>query len=567
MPPVLQKYIRIRQQQPDIASDIASKFKLSQVASRILSARGFIADDILKNYITPSLKEGLPSPKGLKGIEVACSILKSARQTHSMVALASDFDVDGLSGAAQLYEFLTKAGIEVKLFVPDRFTDGYGLNSRMVRDAAAAGCSVLLTVDFGTKNEKELVEARKLGMKSIVVDHHHVGDSVVPADAFINPKQPGCGFAGEILCASGLAWYLVVALRSAFELEEFDVKNLLDLACLGTICDMVPLIGANRILARRGLEVLTQTRRAGLQALKKLIGAQGDVSCFDVSFGIGPRLNAAGRIVHGEVVVELLTTSDTDKASKLAKKLHDLNVERQELESLVKEEAIKEIEKKKMLPWGLAVWRPEFHTGVIGIVAQRLVESYYRPAAVMGKDADGILKGSVRGIKGFNVVEALQSVSSVLLKFGGHEGAGGFSVSESRVEDFVEAWNDECLRRLSVIECRPCVDADTEIHLGEFDVALVKEIKRFAPFGIGNSSPVVVTPGLKVLEVKSLKNAHLKATFTDGRRYVTGIIWRQAEHPLLKKGNTVNIAFRPEISTFGGIAELQANLQAVEEAA
>ncbi|MFM1847356.1 MAG: hypothetical protein RL417_830 [Pseudomonadota bacterium] len=561
---VAHKRIRLRGQNPDLAEALASGYGLAPVTGRILAARGFKNDVGLKNFINPSLKDSLPEPSGLKNLDGACALIKKTIDSGGSVAICCDFDVDGLSGGSQVFHFLKSLGVKTQVFVPDRFEDGYGLNEGMIRDIADQGFALVVTIDYGTTNKTELTLARELGLKTIVIDHHHVVENP-PADIFVNPNQKGCGFADKILCAAGLAWYLVVALRRALpQAQEIDVRRYLDLACLGTICDMVPLIGANRTIAKRGLEELSVSERVGLQALKNVMGVKGAVGCSDVSFGIGPRLNAAGRMVHGDLVIELLTTTDSKKAASIAERLNKLNLERQEAENEVKEIAVRMIHAAGELPSGIVVWEPDFHTGVIGIVAQRLVEIFYRPAAVMGIDKDGIYKGSVRGIKGLSVVDTLAAVGKHLIKFGGHEGAGGFSVAIEKVEEFAAAFDAECARRLKKIETSPYVEGDTEVTLSEVDLRLIDELERFAPFGMGNPSPVVVVRGVRVQDVRVLKEAHLKATFTDGKRTIAGLLWRHTTHPALTVGNTVDIAFKPDSNRFNGNIEVQAHLQAVE---
>jgi single-stranded-DNA-specific exonuclease len=558
------KRIRLRAQHAEKAEAIAAGYGLNLVTGRVLAARGFEPDETLKHFINPSLKESLPEPTTLKNIGAACELIKNTIAAGGSVAICCDFDVDGLSGGSQVHHFFRSIGVTSKVFVPDRFEDGYGLNEEMIRDIAAQGFALVVTIDYGTTNKKELTVARELGLKTIVVDHHHVVENP-PADVFINPHQAGCGFAGKILCAAGLAWYLIVALRRVLpQASGVDVRRYLDLACLGTICDMVPLIGANRTIAKRGLEQLGHTERVGLRALMNVMGVKGQVGCSDVSFGLGPRLNAAGRMVHGDLVIELLTTDDSRQADTIAQRLNKLNLERQETENEVKEIALRMIRSLDALPSALVVWEPDFHTGVIGIVAQRLVETFYRPAAVMGIDKDGIYKGSVRGIKGLSVVEALGAVKSHLLKFGGHDGAGGFSVAIEKVEDFAAAFDAECARRLRKIETQPFVDGDTEVTLSEVDLRLVDELEKFAPFGMGNPSPVLVARGVRVHDIRILKETHLKAILTDGKRQVSAVMWRQTGHPALVVGNKVDVAFRPDSNTFNGNTEVQAHLQAVE---
>ena len=566
--PVTQVYkkIRIREQRPTLAEEIARNERIHPVASRILAARGFSVGKSLKDYIDPTLKDGLPDPKLLKDLDKATQLIAEAIKQKHKIAICCDFDVDGLSAGAQVLDFLRKLGAEVLAFVPDRFVDGYGLNSHTVEKIAKLGFSLMITLDFGTTNEKELSLAKSLGLTTIVVDHHVVGDHKPPADAFINPQRSDCGFSGGILCASGLAWFFLLGLKQHFKDDKriSDIRNYLDLACLGTICDMVPLLGPNRVLARRGLEQLNRTQRIGLIALKQAMGGKGDLGCSEISFGIGPRLNAAGRMVHGELVLELLTTTDEERARKLASQLNTLNGERQETEMVVKERAIKLLQAKSVLPSGICIAGKDFHTGVIGIVAQRLTELYYRPSMVLGHDQNGIYKGSVRGIKGFNVVAALAGVGQYLIKFGGHEGAGGLSVEEKNIPLLEAAWNTECATRIASLESSPFVDVDTEMGLQEMSTQLVDELKKLQPFGIGNPHPLVLTRSLKICDVKELKGMHLKLLMSDGPRYLTGFLWRCTKHPAVAIGAKVRVAYRPEYNRFQGTTELQANIQAVE---
>ena len=569
LPPVTSavKKIRLRAQEPVIAEAIERSHTTSSVAARILAARGFEPGKKLDTFIAPSLRDGLPEPGDLKNLNQAAQLIAAVVAKKQKVAIACDFDVDGLSGGAQLVHFLRAIGVQCKAFVPDRFSDGYGLNEKIIRQAAQESFALLIAIDFGTTSSHELSLAADLGIKTVVIDHHHVGKNVPSCDVFINPQQKGCGFAEGIMCASGLAWYLLIALKNHIPAAaKIDLREYLDLACMGTICDMVPLTGANRVIAKRGLEALTTSNKVGLRALKNVIGIKRAVTCYDVSFGLGPRINAAGRMVHGEMVIDLLTTNDSEMAARLAARLNKLNSERQDTELLVKDRAIEFVHTQKSLPAGIVVWDKDFHTGVIGIVAQRLVERFYRPSAVLGVDTPGIYKGSVRGIKGFSVVEALADVGANLIKFGGHDGAGGFSVAENKLEDFKTAFEATCAERLKQIDTEPSVDADTEIELHEVSKGLVNELQRFAPFGIGNPGPTLLARNVHVIEVRDIKGAHLKVHLSDGTRHISGLMWRTTEHPALYPHAKVNIAFRPEISSFNGIEEVQATLQAVEHA-
>ena len=271
------KRIRLRSHDPKIAASITSELGTDPVVGRILAARGFVPGEDLKNYLNPTLRSGLPDPMQLKNLKEASEAIVACHRSGKSIAICCDFDVDGLSGGSVVHDFFNAAGVSSKVFVPDRFVDGYGLHERVVRQIAADGFGLLLTIDFGTTNVKELTVAKELGLSTVVVDHHHISDSPPPADVFINPHQKGCGFANGIASAAGLAWYLVLGLSKELKVPGVDAKNYLELACLGTICDMVPLIGVNRVIAKRGLEALSESKRPGLRALRNVIGVKGNV--------------------------------------------------------------------------------------------------------------------------------------------------------------------------------------------------------------------------------------------------------------------------------------------------
>lgn len=558
----LEKEIVVREQKAAIAEAIQKTNNVTAVTARVLAARGFVPGKELDEYLDPKLQSGLPDPDLLKNLNPACALVQQVVATKKPIAICCDFDVDGMSGGALLSRFFLDAGVPNKVFVPDRFKDGYGLNEAMVETIASEGFGLLITVDYGTTNARELELARSLGVPTIVIDHHHV-EAIPPADVFVNPQQQGCNFAGGTLCAAGLVWYFIIGLKRVLSgAATLDVRDYLDLACLGTICDMVPLRGPNRVIARKGLERLTVTKRAGLRALKAVVGIQKAVTCGHVGFGIGPRLNAAGRMLTGDVVIQLLTTTDSKKASRISKRLNKLNKERQDIEKHIKEIAVDRVTGQSELPSGIVVWDREFHTGVIGIVAQRLVEAFYRPSVVCGED-NGLYKGSVRGIRGFSVVEALAELKEYLIKFGGHDGAGGFSIEPERMEAFAAAFNVFCAKKLATIETMPTVLADTELTMRELSGDVIEEFIACAPFGIGNPAPTVMLRDIEIYDVQVLKNEHLKLQVTDGKIGVPAVLWKVPEHPAVAKGNRVDMAVRPEFNVYGGQKTIQLNIQAI----
>lgn len=560
---IVEKRIKLKAQKLSIASSLEREKKISSLASRILAARGFELGATLDNFLDPTLKVGLESPDKLKGLKEAVSLIEAC--VDGGIGICCDFDVDGLSGGAQLAAFFQALNVPYEVFVPDRFEDGYGLNEKMVNAIADKKYKLLICVDYGTTSVKELGLAKAKGLKTVVIDHHHVEGKPPPCDVFINPQQKGCGFAGKILCASGLVWYVVMLLRKALAHRvTFETREFLELACLGTICDLVPLINSNRVIAKKGLEALSQSTRPGLMALKKVMGIKAEVSSFDVSFGIGPRINAAGRMVNGSSVIELFTTRDQSVATRIAKELHQLNVERQEAEAVVKTAAVEVVRDRGELPAGIVVWREDFHTGVIGIVAQRLVELFYRPSVVLGADKDGVFKGSVRGVKGFSVVEALAQCSELLIKYGGHEAAGGLSLPEENLEEFASRFSDVCAERLGAAPKPPTAEADTTASIAEISIPVVQELRAFAPFGMGNPTPTVLLENVRVQSVSILKDAHTKIIMNHGDRALTGFLWRRVDHPACKQGAIVNVVCKLDINSYQGVESVQASIEAIE---
>jgi single-stranded-DNA-specific exonuclease len=554
--------LQIRPQVPEVATWISKEYTLHPVAARILASRGVITEDEVRTFLYPTFKSGLPEPCTLRDAKKACVLLKEVRNERSHVAIFCDFDVDGLSGGSQMVNFCKEVNIPWKAYVPDRFTDGYGLSCDLVERAYHEGCRTLLTIDFGTKNGIELAFARKLGMTTIVIDHHHVGDLVVDVDAFINPLHPECNFAGGILCASGVVWFFLLALRRELssDASHIDMKEYLALASLGTICDMVPLRGVNRLIVRRGLESLSRSSRPGLKKLKEALNLHKAITCTEVGFQIGPRLNAAGRMANGAIVLDLLTTDSENEATILAQRLIKLNQDRKLEEERVRDKARKQVESMSKLPEGLFLWGDDYHLGVIGIVAQRMVESYKRPCAVAGLDKDDIFKGSVRGVHGFNVVEALEKSSKHLLKFGGHKGAGGFAVHRSHLKEFAISFIEDCIRQKEVNCFSQRIDVDTKVTFEEISFSLVTDLEKLAPFGAENPSPLLLSESVQVSEIRVLKGAHLRITFSDGPHSLVCMAWNGVKKFEVQKGDNCSIVYQLKIDSYEGITTLRGNL-------
>ena len=566
------------------SKDLAQALGVSEITAMLLQSRGILDEKAARDFLSPTLKDSLPRPDLIKNSQPAARLLLDYVSSKEPITIFSDFDVDGVSSGSVLFLFLKELGANVRRYTPNRFSEGYGLNKVAIANLARTGTKLLVTVDCGTANAPELALAKELGMQTLVIDHHHT-ESVPPVDVFVNPTQEGCPFARYELAAAGLVWMLLIVIRQeartrvadgslSGSIKIPDPKDFLDLAALGTICDMVPLIEVNRTIATRGLEAINRTNRPGLLALIRASGIKCSrgIEAGHVGFNLGPRINAAGRLDDAAHVFELLTTSDSVRAQVIAQSLNKLNAHRRVLEEKMRDAAIAEVLQDTSAQESFAnlVFQEDFHLGVIGIVAQRLVETFHKPAAVMAPAEDGksakknaVIKGSVRSIDGFHVAEVLHALSPLLLGGGGHAMAGGFSVEKEKLESFRQAFREEAASRLSRDQLRRVIKADLQVSLSELDYSQVNEIARLAPFGKGNPHPVFYTTKLEIDSVTSISGDHLKLRLSDGRNFAQAVAWGFKGHPLLRKGNEISVAYSPEINSYQGVSSVQLSIKEV----
>ena len=567
-----------------LIDEISSQLEISQITARVLTRRGIASVEEARSFLYPTLREHLPDPRKIKNILDATKLIIEALESNKQITVYSDFDVDGLSAGSQLDLFLSSVGGLVNHYTPNRFTEGYGLVESAIEKLRKAETELLITVDCGVTNSKEIALAKKYGMQVLVLDHHQVRD-LPPADVVVDPAQEGCPFKDFELCAAGLVWMLIIVLRGelkkawAERLEEEDLeipdpKDFLDLAALGTICDMVPLRRLNRVIAYRGVEALRATKRPGLVALKEAANISNSkrLTSGHVSFALGPRINAAGRLEDPNQVFELLTTANTLRAKKIANKVNRLNTRRRAVEDSVRKDCLDFILDNDLTESpAFAIFGEEFHSGVIGIVAQRVVEHYYRPSAVMApgemKNNKGetieVIKGSVRSIEGFNVAEVLQELDSCLLKHGGHSSAGGFTLLPENLAEFQDGFIEAARTRLSPEQFVRTLKADAEVSLSEIDFDVVNELSQLQPFGMKNPSPVLVAHDVLIESVQSLSEGHVRLRLSADDCRVGAVAWRFRGHPLLTRGRKVSIAFQPEINTYQGLSSVQLTIKEI----
>lgn len=549
---------------------LAKRLGLHEVVAEILVNRGIDSEEEIKKFLNPNLKEHLPDPSLMKNADLAAEIILESIKNKEPITIYSDYDVDGLTSCAQLLMFLKALGAHVDAYVTNRFVDGYGLADYSIQKIVSGNTKLLITVDCGISNVTQISYAKRHGLKVIVLDHHQPGEVLPMADAIVNPAQSDCKLNDQKLAAAGVVWMLLIQLKSRAGLSELDPKSFLDLAAIGTICDMVPLKGVNRLIARRGIEAIKKSTRIGIKALREVAGVDSNsvFGCSQISFALGPRINAAGRLGDATSVLTLLTTENADLARKIASKIDQLNTERRAIEERVKESCLSMIKEQGADAAAYAIFGKDFHVGVIGIAAQRIVEAYYKPSAVMAYGEQVIngelvrvIKGSVRSIPGFHVSQALAKLSEVLINHGGHESAGGFSLLPENLTKFQESFNDLALKNFGDNAPEQETFADAEIQLSQVNIDLVDQLEMLAPFGVGNPSPVLISTNVEVISSAPIGSNHLKLRLRQDQSIRDCLAWNQISNPILRKGKFLKIAYRPHLNLYNGISNLQLHLK------
>ncbi len=557
----------------DRVQELSTALDIHPLTARILLRRGHEDVDDAYRFLNPRL-EDMDDPFLMKGMDQAVRAILTAIDRGERILIFGDYDVDGVSSVALLYQFLRQLGAQVDYRIPLRDQDGYGLNEQVVRSAHDEGYALVVTTDCGISNRSEVALANRLGLKVVVVDHHTVPEHIPDAEAVLNPLRPDCPFPFKELAAVGVAFHLVVALRSTlrehgvFEhIPEPDLRNLLDLVALGTVADVVPLVDVNRTFVRHGLHVLGSRRRAGVSALMERAKVREKrITPQTISFRLAPRLNAAGRMGDASICVRLLTTESYGEALRLSKQLESFNESRQECEKDILERIMPLAEEqvqagRKMLVIAGRQW----HQGVLGIVASRLVDRYHRPTVLIGIDDEELGKGSVRSIEGINVIELLRQCDDLLETYGGHVAAAGLKIKATHIDAFRRRLETALEKRLEAVGLpRPRLRIDCEVELDELDRRFGQELRRLGPFGTGNREPVLLCRGSQASRVRVVGKNHLKAKFRQGSASMDGIGFSMADQlELLKNG--VAVAFAPRFSTFRGRTRLEMHIRGLRD--
>ncbi len=490
------------------AAELAKAAGVSPLVAQILHNRGIDSPDAAKAFLNPKLTD-LYEPQLLAGAEAAAKRIAVAVAEKQRILIYGDYDVDGMAGVAILHALLTMLGADVHYYIPHRLEEGYGVNAEAVAKLAAEGAKLMITVDCGISAVEPLAAAAAAGIDVIITDHHTPGETLPQAVATVHPQIPPGSYPNTDLAGAGvafkLAWQVAREICGELRVDEQMRTFLLDattLAALGTIADVVPLVGENRTIAMYGLQGLTKTSHVGLRALIESANLSGEkLDAYHVGFVLAPRLNACGRMGHAALAVQLLTTAPPERAGEIADYLAKQNAERQKVERGITAEAIGMIEARGLAgpdSRAIVLASDQWHSGVIGIVASRIVSQYHRPTILIAINGDGG-QGSGRSIPGFNMRDALAACGERLDSFGGHAMAGGLRIDPGEIEAFSRAMLEYANSRITDEQLSPAMDIDAEIKLFELTMGAVATLERMAPFGQGNPRPVVAIRNCEIL--------------------------------------------------------------------
>ena len=561
----MQKRWVLREADESVVSLLSEQLKIPPLVARILALRGLNDPDSARRYLSSSLRSDLPSPFLIAGMEQAAGRLVRALERKELICVWGDYDVDGTTGTAALVSFLREVGGEVIYYIPHRIDEGYGLNPEGLKKLSSQGVRLVVSVDCGISNYEEVELARSMGIDVVIVDHHELPPNLPPAFAITNPHRPDCSFPDKGLSGAGLAFYLIIGLRAKLReagwfgaSESPDIRRYLDIVTLGTIADMVPLTGVNRVLARRGLTELGGSTRPGVVALKQVARLPpGEISAGQVGFQLGPRINAAGRMDAGLKVVEMLTTESHEVALRIAQELDEHNRERQAMEAQVLAEALSQVDADPLLKerYSIVLGREGWHPGVLGIVASRIVERFHRPTVVIAF-SQGAGKGSARSIRGFHMVEGLRCCADFLEKFGGHEYAGGLSIKQEKFPSFLTRFEEIARNSLAAEDLIPVLEVDAELEFSEIGLSLIRHIETLKPFGIGNPEPLFVTKAVEVSERRDFSGGSRLRLRQGGKSLGAVVFGLEKDFPASPEAN-IDLVYRLTENEWNGSSAVE----------
>jgi single-stranded-DNA-specific exonuclease len=578
------RWVLKEQGNPEVVEHLSEVLNIDYNLANLLVQRGVTTFEEARSFFRPTLEE-LHDPFLMKDMDKAVERIEKAIAGNERILIFGDYDVDGTTAVSLVFTFLKSFYQNIEFYIPDRYDEGYGISFKSIDFAAENGFSLVIVLDCGIKAVEKIAYAKNKNIDYIIADHHRPGEHLPGAVAVLDPKRPDCNYPYDELSGCGVGFKLIQAIAQKRELPFEVLTKYLDLVVVSIASDIVKITGENRILAYFGLKLMNTNPRAGIEAILKYSGIiprqkslvddtefyfTKELTISDIVFLMGPRINAAGRIESAKNSVDLLIAEKVEDALKLAERINDFNIERKDLDSQTTLEATEMIRKNNGMEESKAtiVYDPSWHKGVIGIVASRLIESYYRPTVVLTK-SNGLITGSARSVKDFDIYDAVDSCSDLLEHFGGHKYAAGLSLKPENLISFRERFEAFVAENITQSMLTPIVEIDAEICLNDISKKFFKVLKQFAPFGPGNMSPVFLSKKLidtgqgRVVGKNHLK---LEVVHQDIRGYpIPAIAFQQSEHlEEIVHDKPFNICYHIEENEWNGVVNLQLNVKDIK---
>ncbi|MDQ1296362.1 MAG: single-stranded-DNA-specific exonuclease [Bacteroidota bacterium] len=554
-----------------VVKQLAGALGVSESLANLMVQRGITSPDEARAFFNPGL-DYLHDPFLMKDMNIAVERLSTAIKKNEKILVYGDYDVDGTTAVALVYSFLKEQYSNVEYYIPDRYKEGYGVSFQGIDFAFQNNCKVVITLDCGIKAVEKIGYARTKGIDVIVCDHHYPGDEIPKAVAVLDPKQPGCSYPYKELSGCGVGFKLVHAYSKIQGIPFSSIAHYLDLVAVSIASDIVPITGENRILAYFGLKQLNEAPRTGLKEIIKEAEVFRVLTIEDVVFKIGPRINAAGRMETGSKAVELLISSDTKLANGFSKEINSFNIERRSVDRSITSEAMRMIseDQRRVNSKTTVLYNPSWKKGVIGIVASRLIETYYRPTVIL-TESNGFATGSARSVQGYDLYQAIEACSDLLESFGGHMYAAGLTLKKENIQQFIERFEQYVKDTISEDQLLPRIFIDTELSFSEINEEYFKVMSQFQPFGPENMAPIFISKNVfdsGTGRMVGSNGEHLKLELcqeSTGTITFPAIAFGQADSfEYIKGGNPFDICYSLEMNEFRGTRNLQLNIRDIK---
>jgi single-stranded-DNA-specific exonuclease len=554
-----------------VVKQLAGALGVSESLANLMAQRNISSAGEATSFFNPSL-DYLHDPFLMKDMNIAVDRISIAVKKNERILVYGDYDVDGTTAVALMYSFLKDQYSNVEYYIPDRYKEGYGVSFQGLDFAYQNNCKVVITLDCGIKAVEKVKYARTKGLDVIICDHHYPGDEIPKALAVLDPKQPSCSYPYKELSGCGVGFKLIHAYSRVHGIPFSKISHYLDLVAVSIASDIVPLTGENRVMAYFGLKRLNESPRTGLKEIIRESEVTKALTIEDVVFKIGPRINAAGRMETGSKAVDLLVSSDTKLAIEISKEINNFNLERRSVDRIITTEAMRMIaeDQRTVNSRTTVLYNPKWKKGVIGIVASRLIETYYRPTVIL-TESNGFATGSARSVQGYDLYQAIEACSDLLESFGGHMYAAGLTLKKENIQPFMDRFEQYVNSTITEEQLVPRIFIDTELSFSEINEEFFKTMSQFQPFGPENMSPVFVSRN--VFDTGSGRmvgssGEHLKLDLcqeSTGQKSFSAIAFSQANHfEYIKGGNPFDICYSLEMNEFRGNRNLQLNIRDIK---